>query len=91
MHFTFADSITVQLPALTSVNMSSKDISGDAMEIETNLDDVEIDEDGNLRMAHPSPKTEDEMETPVNGSEMSVDEDGNLRIHSADKLLNSSK
>ena len=58
--------------------------------METNLDEVEVDEDGNLREANSGHReTVDEMETNIDGSY--VDEDGNLRIHASNSLLNSSK
>ena len=67
---------------------STKDISVDTME--TNLDEVEVDQDGNLRVANTaasdSSETGDEIEINVDG--MDVDEDGNLRIHSSSSLLN---
>ncbi|KAK7113030.1 hypothetical protein V1264_012393 [Littorina saxatilis] len=63
--------------------------------METSLDAVEIDKDGNIRRtcSASDPGQLDEMETDLDAVEVNavdVDEDGNLRIHSAEKLLNTS-
>ncbi|XP_070187384.1 uncharacterized protein [Littorina saxatilis] len=73
--------------------MSFKDKDIDYME--TSLDAVEIDKDGNIRRtcSASDPGQLDEMETDLDAVEVNavdVDEDGNLRIHSAEKLLNTS-
>lgn len=67
--------------------MSSPGKRGDSGIQETNLDDVEVDDEGNIRFPDDSSVDSREEDDSV----MEVDEDGNLRIQSATKLLDEVK
>ena len=68
--------------------MASKDDQEDVME--TNLDKVQIDEDGNLQMEVPSVDICLELEGEASADGTDVDEEGNIRIQSVRRLLETS-